>query len=299
MTPRGWALFAALSLLWGVPYLLIKVAVEEVSPPVVVLARTLIGAAVLLPLAIRARALGGLWERRGAVLVVALVEIAVPFTLIGAGEQWVSSSLTAILIASLPMLIALAAPWVDARERVDRRRAAGLAVGALGVVALVGLDLGGGGMALVGALLILLATCCYAFAGLQIRLRLSEVSPLGLVAVALAISAAALAPASAATWPDRMPSAAALWALAGLGVGCTAAALVVYFALIGEVGAGRAGVITYVNPAVAVALGVPILDESLGPWAVVGIGLIATGSWLATRPARPAALAAARQGPGS
>lgn len=286
MSPRAWILFLSVSLLWGIPYLLIKIAVDDLSPAVVVFARTALGAAILLPIAWRAGALRSLAGRRRDVLVLALTSVTVPFLLITAGEQWVSSSLTAILIAVEPMAIGLLAIRIDASERVGGSRMVGLAIGATGVVALLGLDLGGG-LGLIGAAMILAATASYAYASMQVRLRFPDVRPVGLAAATLTVSAVLLAGPAAATAPSSPPPVGTLGALAVLGAACTALAFVLYFALVREVGAGRAAVITYAAPAVAVVLGVTLLDERLGAWALAGLALIAVGSWLATR-GRPA-----------
>jgi drug/metabolite transporter (DMT)-like permease len=282
MSPRAWTLFLSVSLLWGVPYLLIKIAVDDLSPAVVVFARTALGAAILLPIAWRAGALRGLAGRGRDVLVLALTSVTIPFLLITAGEQWVSSSLTAILIAVEPMAIGLLAIRIDASERVGGSRMVGLAIGATGVVALLGLDLAGG-LALIGAAMILAATACYAYASMQVRLRFSDVRPVGLAAATLTVSTVLLAGPAAATAPASPPPAGTLGALALLGAACTALAFVLYFALVREVGAGRASVITYAAPAVAVVLGVTLLGERLGGWALAGLALIAVGSWLSTR----------------
>jgi drug/metabolite transporter (DMT)-like permease len=141
VSTRAWALFLAVSLLWGIPYLLIKIAVDEVSPAVVVFARTALAAAVLLPIAWRLGAQRGLGRRPRDLVVLAMASVAIPFTLITAGEMWVSSSLTAILIAAEPMAVALLAVRIDAAERVDGARMLGLALGSVGVVALLGVDL--------------------------------------------------------------------------------------------------------------------------------------------------------------
>jgi drug/metabolite transporter (DMT)-like permease len=188
-------------------------------------------------------------------------------------------------------MVALLALRIDSAERAGVARTAGLAVGGLGVVALLGLDLSGG-LALLGAGMILVATCCYAYASMQVRIRFADTRPLGLAAATLAISSVVLAAPAAATAPAGLPSAQALASLALLGVACTAVAFVCWFALVAAVGAGRATVITYVAPAFAVVLGVVVLDERLGPWAIVGLVLIVAGSWLATRPGRRGAMAA-------
>jgi drug/metabolite transporter (DMT)-like permease len=282
---RAWLLFLSVSVLWGIPYLLIKVAVDDLSPAVIVFARTALGAAILLPFAWRAGALRGVAARRRDLLVLALTSVAVPFMLITVGEQWVSSSLTAILIAVEPMAVGLLAIRLDASERVGGSRMIGLAVGGAGVVALLGLDVGGG-LALLGAGMIIAATACYAYASMQVRLRFSDVRPVGLAAATLAISTVLLAGPAAATAPASLPPAGTLGVIALLGAACTALAFVLFYALVKEVGAGRAAVITYAAPAVAVVLGVTLLDERLGAWVLVGLALIAVGSWLATRAPR-------------
>lgn len=287
MNARAWILFLSVSVLWGIPYLLIKIAVDELSAPAIVFARTFVGALILLPFAWRSGALAGLASRWRDLVVLSVAAVAVPFMLITLGERWVSSSLTAILIAVEPMAVGLLAIRLDASERVTGPRLVGLAVGATGVVALLGLDVGGG-LALVGAGLILAATGCYAYASLQVRLRFSDVRPLGLAAATLSVSSILLAAPAAATAPTSLPSGGVVWAVLGLGAACTALAFVLYFALVGTVGAGRAAVITYASPAVAVLFGVTLLDERLGAWAFAGLALIALGSWLATRGGAPA-----------
>ena len=282
MSARAWTCFAAVSVLWGVPYLFIKLAVDEVDPGFVAWSRVALGALVLAPLALRAGALRGLGARRRPLVAYALVEIVVPFPLIAFGERHISSSLTAILIAAVPLTIAVLALRFDAAERVGGARLAGLVVGLAGVVALVGLDVAGRPSELIGAACVFGAVIGYAAGPMVLRLHLADVDPRGLVTASLAIATVALAPLGLAGAPSAMPSATVLASIAVLGVACSALAFVLFAMLIQEVGPGRAAVITYVAPLVAVALGVTLLGESLGVGAVAGLLLILAGSWLST-----------------
>jgi drug/metabolite transporter (DMT)-like permease len=284
LTPRGWAAFAAVSFLWGIPYLFIKIAVDHgATPSFVAFGRVALAAAVLLPLAARAGALRGLRARWRPLVAFSLVEIAIPFPLIAFGEKYVSSSLTAILIATVPLTVALLALRFDASERVDRARFVGLLVGLSGVVLLFGIDVAGDTDELIGAAAILVSVVGYAAGPLIVKRSLADLDPLGPVAAALAISTVMLAPFALVDVPAETPDAGALWSIVALGLLCTAAAFIADFILIAEVGASRATVITYVNPIVAVALGVALLDESLSAAAAAGLLLILAGSWLATR----------------
>ena len=289
MSARGRILFGAVSVLWGIPYLLIKVALDDgVSPGLLAWSRVVLGAAVLLCLAWRAGVLGSVRGRLGWLVVFAVVEIAVPYPLLALGEQRVSSSLAAILIAAAPLFVALLALRFDASERAGGRRLFGLTVGLVGVVALVGVDVASGPGELVGAAAILAVACCYAVGPLVLKRRLGDLDPRASMGISLAVAALVLSPAAALDRPAAAPSAAGLGAVVGLGLLCTAAALLLYGALVLEVGAGRALVITYLNPLVAVVLGVAILGERLGPGSLAGLLLILAGSWLATGGRLPA-----------
>lgn len=296
MTRRAWLLFAAVSLLWGVPYLFIKVAVAEVPPVTVVFARVALAAALLGPVAARRGTLRGLRGRLPQLALLALLEITIPFLLISMGEQRITSSLAGLLIASMPLFVALLALRFDPAERVTGARLLGLLVGIAGVAALLGIDLGGDLSQVAGGAMVLLATLCYATSTLLVKRAFSDVPMLGVVTVATAISALLLAPFALALTPARLPSLNVALALVGLGVLCTAAGLLAYFALIVEAGPSRAAVITYMNPAVAVALGVAVLGEPLTGAILAGFALIIAGSWLSTRsPAPRPATAASRR----
>jgi drug/metabolite transporter (DMT)-like permease len=276
MTRRAWLLFAAVSLLWGVPYLFIKVAVAEVPPVTVVFARVAMAALLLGPVAARRGSLRGLRGRLPQLLLLSLLEITVPFLLISMGEQRIASSLTGLLIAALPLFVALLALRFDPAERVAGLRLLGLLLGIGGVAALLGVDLGGDSSALFGAAMVLLATLSYASSTILVKRAFGGVQMLGVVTVATMIASVVLAPFAIVATPARMPSLHVSLALLALGVLCTAAALTLFFTLIVEAGPSRASVITYVNPAIAVALGVIVLDEPLTLAKIAGGGCVSS-----------------------
>lgn len=289
MSLRGWVLFAAMCVIWGIPYLLIKVAVEGVSVPVLVLARTAIGAAVLLPLALSRVAWAPVFRHWRPVLAFAFFEIIAAWALLSDAERHLSSSLTGLLIAASPIIAAVLDRLTGGETRFDVKRISGLAVGLFGVGVLAGPELTGGSAWSVAE--VLLVATCYAIAPLVAARHLGGVPTLPLTAACLSVAALVYAGPAAATWPDHLPSTRILLALAALAVVCTALAFIVFFALIREVGATRALVFTYVNPAVALAAGVIILNEPLTAWNIAGLALILAGSVLATR--RPDAVPAA------
>jgi drug/metabolite transporter (DMT)-like permease len=277
-----------MSLVWGIPYLFIKVAVDHgLDPLLVAWGRVALGALVLLPIAWRTGALRGLTTRTRWIVAFAVFEIVIPFPLISYGELHVSSSLTAILIAALPLFVAAITLRVEPEERVSAPRLAGMLCGLAGVVLLVGFDIAGDSRELLGAGCILLATCGYAIGPMIIRHRLSALDPRGVSAAALAVGAVLLAP-SLALAPGTTLDGSAIAAVAVRGVVCSALAFVLFFALIAAIGPSRSTVITYVNPAVAVLLGVLLLGEKLTLGMVVGFPLILAGSVLAARGKRTA-----------
>jgi drug/metabolite transporter (DMT)-like permease len=283
MSRQAWIAFAAVSVIWGVPYLLIRIAVTHGVPPgTLAWARVTLAAIVLLGLAWRAGTLGTLRGRWRWLLAYAIAEVSIPFPLIAAGEQRVSSSLAAIVIASVPLIGALLALRFDHSERPTPIRAVGLLIGFGGVVVLMGIDVAGSSRELLGTAMILLAAVGYAIGPMLIKHRFADLDPRATIGASLAIAAVLLSPAVALDPPRTMPSTGAIASVIVLGLLCTAAAFVIFTVLVREAGTSRATVITYVNPVIAVALGVTLLGERPGAGAVAGLLLILAGSWLST-----------------
>ncbi len=283
MTRKGWLLFTAMSMIWGIPYLFIKIAVRELDPTVLVFARVGIAAAVLLPVAARRGLLRKLRGGVPAIIALAFVQIVGPFLMISYGEQHIASSLTSLLIAADPLLVALLALRFDPGERVSGLRLVGLLIGMGGVIVLLGLDVGGDKQRLLGAALVLLAAAGYAASALLIkRPAIAALPRLGVVAAECATATVVLFPLAVTRLPGRIPNPEVIVSLLVLGLICTALAYLIFFALVAEVGASRGTVITYVNPVVSVLLGVTLLGEPLNAAIVVGFLLIIIGSWLST-----------------
>ncbi len=286
MTWRAWLAFAALCVIWGVPYFFIKLAVAEVSPFGVAWGRIALAAAVLLPVAWKRGALRGVSAHQGAIWAFALVELVMPFCLIAMGERWIDSSLTGILMATVPMTVIALSPRFGLREPLGLRRLSGIALGFAGVVILLGIGTVGGTLGWVGVACTLVATVGYAVGPLIAQRYLARIDGLGAATASLAVAAVVLLPAAIWTAPLARPSALVLTSIAVLGIVCTAIGLVLFFMLIKHAGASRAAIITYVNPAIATLLGVALLHERFGPGAALGLGLILLGSWLATHTVR-------------
>ena len=290
MTRKGILLFAAMCLIWGVPYLLIRVAVAEISPAVLVFGRTAIGALLLMPVVLSRGGLRGMGKKWLPVLAFAAFEIGGPWIMLSSAEQQISSSLAALLVSSVPLLGMVIAPLFGNREGMGPTGIAGLALGLVGVAAIVGLDLRASGI--VPILEMAVVVVGYALGPAVVRKYLGEVSSVTVNGISLAACAIAYAPFAALSWPRVMPSAAVLVSVGVLGVVCTASAFLLFFALIKEVGPVRATVVTYVNPAVAALAGIAILGESFTLGMGIGFVLVLAGSILATR--RPAAAKSAR-----
>jgi drug/metabolite transporter (DMT)-like permease len=289
MTRRGWILFAAMSIIWGVPYLLIKVAVGELSPVLVVFGRCAVGAALLLPWTLAKGWLRPALRRWKPLLLFTVLEMTLPWLLLSYAETRLSSSLSGLLVATVPFVAAVAARLAGEPERLTPVRLAGMGLGIVGIVVLLGLDVRG---AQVGAILaIALVVIGYGTAPLIVTRALPEVPGVAASSIALTVTALVYAPFAGPRLGRLVTaSSAALWSVLALGVVCTALALAVFFALIREAGPQRALVITFVNPAVAVLLGVLLLSEPFTVGLAVGLPLILVGCVLATRRSAPAAV---------
>jgi drug/metabolite transporter (DMT)-like permease len=284
MTRRGWALFVAMGIIWGLPYLLIRVSVREVSPAFLVFVRTAGGALLLCPFVLRRGALAPLLARWKPLVVYTVVELGVPWWVLFSAEKKVTSSLAALLVAAVPIFGAAIAQLTGS-DRLDGQRLLGLFVGLAGVAGLVGFDVGRSDLFAAGSLV--LVVLGYALGPWVLSRHLSTVPGRSVVLGSLVLCALAYAPLAVLQRPQHGLSVSALASMAALMVVCTAVAFTLFFALIAEVGPMRATVITYVNPAVAVVLGVAVLGETFGPVTAMGFVAVLGGSVLATRPLRP------------
>jgi drug/metabolite transporter (DMT)-like permease len=293
MTRRGLILFAAMSVIWGIPYLFIRIAVDEITPAVLVFGRTAIATMLLLPFALARVDLRPVLARWRWVVAFATIEIAIPWVLLATAEQRLSSSLTGLLIAATP-LAGVVIAYVTGGDRLGRTALLGLLLGLAGVIAIVGADFRvddvGSFLALGGV------AVCYALGPAILARRLGGLPSLGIMALSLAGTAALYAPVAALQWPVTTPSPEVLLSVLVLATVCTAAAFLVFAALIEEIGPIRATVITYINPAVAAVLGVIVLGEIFTLVMALGFALVIAGSAISTRrppeavaPARPRA----------
>ncbi|MEV6932369.1 DMT family transporter [Dactylosporangium sp. NPDC051485] len=288
MSRRGWILFGAMCVVWGIPYLLIKVAVREIGPAELVFLRTALGALLLLPVALARRELRASLRPWLPLLVYTIIEIGLPWLLLSDAERHVDSSFTGLVIAGVPLVAALIARFGPHAERLSVPRVAGLLVGLAGVALLLGFHATGTGprplLELVGVVI------CYAVGPLIIERWLSDVPRYGVAAASLVVGALLFAPVAVPSLPSlaRHATLRPLLAALALAVICTALAFVLFFALVAEVGGVRATVITFVNPAVAVVLGAMVLGEEVNVLTGVAFALILAGSVLATRRPAPA-----------
>ncbi len=284
MSRRGWLLFIAMSVIWGTPYLLIRVAVRELSPATLVFARTLPAAILLVPLALHRGQVRPLLGRWRWVVLYTVVEIALPWLFLSRAEQHLTSSVAGLLVATVPLVAVVLYRLVSpTTERITSGRLVGLIVGFTGVGALVGIDLRGTNLVAVAEMAV--PALGYALGPLIISRRLSDLPSLGVVSVSVALTAIAYAPAALTHLPAHF-SLEVFGAVAGLAFVCTALAFLLFFARNAEIGPARSTVITYLNPAVAVLLGVVLLGEHFTTGIAVGFPLILAGSYLATRSRR-------------
>lgn len=279
MTQRGWLLFIALSFLWGIPYLLIRVAVAEVDPVMVAFTRTALGGLLLLPVAIWRHELAPLLQHWRPIVIFTAAEIIGPWWLLPYAETRLNSSTAGLLVAAVPIftVVLLVA---TGKDRFDWRRLAGLAVGLGGVAALVGFDIDfSDSMALLAVLGVVIG---YSIGAYMMGIHLSSLPSFGVITASLLLSAVVYSPFAIWRWPVETVSSSAIWSLIGLAVLATAGAFLVMFALVSTAGAARATVVTYLNTAVAIVLGVLILSEPLTVGILIGFPLVIVGAILAT-----------------
>lgn len=283
MSRRGWILFIALCIIWGIPYMFTRLAVREVTPQTLVFLRTLPAALLLAPLALRRGALRSVLPHWRWIAVYTLLELALPWLLLSHAQQRITSSLAGLLVASVPLIAAIVYSRGSKGDFYDWRRSVGLVIGFLGVAALVGLDLGASDPLAIVELAGV--AFCFASGPFIVSRHLQGLPTLGVIAASLTLNVILYTPA-VIIWPPLPISAQTVAAVAILSLVCTATAFLVFFALIKEVGPSRSTVVTYVNPLVAVLLGVAVLGEPFTLGIAIGMPLVLLGSALATAPSR-------------
>ena len=286
MSRKSALIFALVSVLWGIPYLFIKVAVDEengYAPAIVVFGRVLIGAAILIPLAIKDRSIFDAFRGIKYVAFYALLEMVIPWILIGTAEQKISSGLAGLLIASVPIWSNLITYFQGDKDALKANRIVGIGIGFIGVVLIVGIETFTGSSDPLSILMVIVSAIAYAYAVIMIRNKLPDVSGIAINAVAMAITAIFYLPFTIALWPDHRVSHQATYSVIALGIFSTGLAFAIFFTLITDIGPTRASLVTYWNTAIAVVLGVIILSEPLTVGIRICLPLVMLGSWLVNR----------------
>lgn len=306
VTRRAILLFAVLGIVWGIPYLLIKIAVGELDPAMVVFSRSAIGALLLLPLALFRKQVMQVLRRWWPLLADTVIEIVIPWYFLSTAEERLPSSTAGLLLAVIPVVGVAVAYFFGRPAKLTAINWVGILAGTLGVVALVGFDVAGSDLFSVGQMAVVVV--CYAVGPAILSKWMSDLPGIGVVAISLAVAAVIYIPIVLFTgaWPTEVPSTEVIVSIVLLGAVCSALAFIVMFALIAEVGPMRMTTVTYLNPAVAIAAGALILGERITVWTLVGFGLVLAGSYLVTKkrraalaeiPADPSAVAAVVEEP--
>lgn len=286
MSRKSALIFGLVGFLWGIPYLFIKVAVDEetgYSPAVVVFGRVLIGAAILIPLALKDRSIFAALRGGKYVAFYALLEMVIPWILIGTAEQKISSGLAGLLIASVPIWSNLITYFQGDQEALEKNRIIGIGVGFIGVVLIVGIESLTGSSDPLSIVMVIVAAIAYAYAVIMIRQKLPDVSGIAINGVAMAMTAIFYLPFTIALWPDHSIAPEATYSVIALGIFSTGIAFVFFFTLLDDIGPTRASMVTYWNTAIAVVLGILILSEPLTAGIAIGLPLVMLGSWLVNR----------------
>jgi drug/metabolite transporter (DMT)-like permease len=286
MSRRNAILFILVGFLWGIPYLFIRVAVDPetgFSPAIVVFIRVFIGALILIPISIYDKSLFTAIKGWKYIAVYALFEMVIPWILIGTAEQSISSGLAGLLVASVPIFSTIISSLYGDKSVWHPRRLFGMAVGFLGVFLLVGIESFTGTSDPIAILMMLGASVGYAYAVIYITRKMPGVSGIAINGIAMAMTALFYSPALFVLWPDHKISSTAVYSVIALGIFSTGIAFAVFFTVMAEIGPTRASLVTYMNTAFAVVLGVLILSEPLTLGIIIGLPLVLIGSYLASR----------------
>jgi len=283
MSRRNWFLFFFVGFIWGIPYLLIKVAVEDLSPPVIVFARVAIGAAILIPIAMKRGSLMPAIKAWKYVIPYAIGEMVGPWFLITAAEQNMTSGLTGLLVATVPIWTTIIASMHGDKTVWQAKRLLGIFVGFVGIVLVVGIESFSGRQSIVAIAMVIIASIGYAWAVTMITTKVPHIEPISINGVAMVFTAIVYLPFALIYAPDKAPSMEALGSVLVLGLFPTAMAFILFFQLIKDIGTARGSLVTYLNTAFAVILGVVILSEPFTLGIAIGLPLVLIGSYFASR----------------
>jgi drug/metabolite transporter (DMT)-like permease len=271
---------------WGASYLFIKVAVDEIEPAPMMAVRTLLAAAVLLGYVVwrfgASRARVELWSAWRHLVVLGLLNAAIPFWLIAWGEKHIDSGLAAVVQASVPIFNALLVLRFLPHERLSKARALGLAIGLLGVAVVTGIHPEGGAWAVAGALAVVLSSIAYASAGVYGQKAVSGTAGPVLAAGSMLVGGLVLTPLALFQLPEAVPSWEATASVLALSLAGTALAQLVLFRVLALHGSSRLSLVTYLMPAFALVYGIAFLDEQLTASMLIGLALILGGVALAS-----------------
>jgi drug/metabolite transporter (DMT)-like permease len=286
MSRRGWIYFLLTGLLWGVPYLFIRVAVDPdngFSPATVVFLRTAIGASILIPWALYQKSLGSAFRGLKYVIPYAFLEMIGPWILIGTAEQKLSSGLAGLLVASVPIWATIFASMQGDKSVWHHTRLFGLVIGFIGLIFVVGIESITGTSDPLSVMMVLVAALMYSYAVMFVQRGLPGVSGIAINAVAMLFTALFYLPFTVAQWPEHEIASSAIWSVIGLGVLSTGFAFAIFFALLPIIGVARASLVTYLNTVFAVVLGIILLDEDFTLGIKIGVPLVLIGSYFASR----------------
>jgi len=289
MSRRNWVLFFLVGLLWGIPYLLMKVAVRELSPALIVFDRVFIGSLVLIPIAIKRKTLVPAFASMKYIAIYAVGEMILPWILITSAEKKVSSGLAGLLVSTVPIWSTIMASFNGDKSVWHHKRLFGLVLGFIGLVLVVGIESFSGNQSLMAIGMILLASVGYAASTIMVNAKIPHVDGIAINGIAMVITAIVYLPFAIINWPSHVPSGETTTSLIALGLFPTAMAFIYFFQLMKSIGPARSSLVTYLNTAFAVLLGVLLLHEPLTVGIMVGLPLVLVGSYFASRKSSPAA----------
>lgn len=283
MSRRNWFLFIFIGFLWGIPYLLIKVAVDELSPSVIVFSRVAIGSAILIPMAMKRGSLMPAIKAWKYVIPYAIGEMVGPWFLITAAEEKMTSGLAGLLVATVPIWATLIASFHGDKSVWQSKRLIGILIGFVGIVLVVGIESFSGRQSIVAIFMILIAAIGYAWAVTMVTAKIPHIEPISINAVAMVFTMFVYLPFLILHAPEKTPSIEAIGSVVVLGLFPTALAFILFFQLIKDIGTARGSLVTYLNTTFAVLLGVIILGEKFTLGIAIGLPLVLIGSYFASR----------------